>query len=68
MVKSLNVSIASERQQRKLAKDIIGDNLVAERGAFILSSDMKGQGGNQGSPLRLSAQSDCCYSRFSGEA
>ena len=37
--KSLNVSIASERQQRRLAKGIVGDNLVAERAPFTFSSD-----------------------------
>ena len=35
----MNISIASERQQRKLAKGIVGDNFVAERGAFVFSSD-----------------------------
>lgn len=33
-LKGLNVSIASEAKQRKMAKTIVGDNLVAERGAF----------------------------------
>ena len=35
--KSFNIVIASERQQRKLAKDIIAEDLVAERGAFTFS-------------------------------
>ena len=39
----MNVSIASERQQRKLAKEILGDNLVAEKGAFTFPSDDGGE-------------------------
>lgn len=40
--KALGVSIASERQQRKLAKDLLPvDNLVAEKGAFIVTVDKK---------------------------
>ncbi len=37
--KSLNISIASEKQQRKLATGIVGDNLVAERAPFTFSPD-----------------------------
>ena len=37
--KSLNVTIASERQQRSLAKGIVGDNLKAERAPFSFSTD-----------------------------
>ena len=33
------MSIASEHSQRKLAKTIVGDNLVAEKGAFSVSTD-----------------------------
>jgi hypothetical protein len=39
----LNVSIASERQQRKLAKEIWGDSLVAEKGAFSFPADGGGE-------------------------
>ena len=35
--KSLNVAVASERQQRKLAKEIVDQTIVAERGAFTFS-------------------------------
>lgn len=37
------MSIASEGKQRKLAKDILGDNLVlvAEKGAFTFTVDKK---------------------------
>ena len=41
--KSLNVSIASERKQRTLAKEILGDNLVAEKGAFSFPVDKGGE-------------------------
>jgi len=37
--KSLNVSIASERQQRKLAKELVGSNITAERAPFTFSSE-----------------------------
>ena len=40
--KSFNVSIASERQQRQLASEKTGDNLVAEKGAFTFTTG-KGQ-------------------------
>ena len=33
------MSIASENRQRKLAKTITGDDLVAEKGAFTVSTD-----------------------------
>ena len=33
------MSIASEHSQRKLAQTIVGDNLVAEKGAFSVSND-----------------------------
>ncbi len=33
------MSIASERQQRKVAKEIVGDNFVAERAPFTFSPD-----------------------------
>ena len=39
--KSLNVSIASERQQRKLAKGIVDENFIAERAPFIFSHKSK---------------------------
>ena len=39
--KSLNVSITSERQQRTLAKGIVGTNLIAERAPFMFSSERK---------------------------
>ncbi len=39
--KSFNVSIASERQQRKIAKEIVGENLIAERGAFSFCEQNK---------------------------
>lgn len=42
----MNVSIASERQQRKLAKEILSDNLVAEKGAFTVPAD-EGVGGEK---------------------
>ena len=35
--KSLNVAVASERQQRKLAKEIVDQTIVAECGAFTFS-------------------------------
>ena len=39
--KSLKVSIACERQQRILAKGIVGTNLIAERAPFTFSSERK---------------------------
>ena len=39
MVKTLNVSIASENIQGKLAQTITGDDLIAEKGAFSISND-----------------------------
>lgn len=35
----MNVHIASERKQRKLVKEIVGDNLVSENGAFTFTTD-----------------------------
>jgi hypothetical protein len=37
--KSMNVHIASERKQRKLAKEVVGDNMLAENGAFTFATD-----------------------------
>lgn len=37
------MSLASERSQRIMAKDIIGDNLAVERGAFTFSLDGGGE-------------------------
>lgn len=42
-LKGLNVSIASEKKQREMADEIVGDNLVAERGAFTFSVDKGGE-------------------------
>lgn len=42
-LKSLNISVASEVRQRSLATDIVGDNLVAELGAF----SFRGNGGGE---------------------
>lgn len=39
--KTFHVSIASEKRQRKVAKELVGDNLVAERGAFIFEEQGK---------------------------
>lgn len=33
----------SERKQRKIAKTIIGDNLIAEKGAFTFPNDGGGE-------------------------
>ena len=33
-MKGLNVSFASEKKQRALASDLVGDNITAEKGAF----------------------------------
>ena len=46
--KSFNISIASERQQRKLAKEMVGEKLVAERGAFSFCEWGKEVGGGGG--------------------
>ena len=37
----MNISIASERKQRPLAKSIVGENLVAEMGAFWMEVEMR---------------------------
>lgn len=37
--KSFNVAIASENKQRVLAKSIVGNDLIAEKGAFTISVD-----------------------------
>lgn len=43
-LKSLNVDLGeSEGKQRVLAKDIVGDNLVAELGAFTFKRDGGGE-------------------------
>jgi len=41
--KSLNIQIPSEKRQRVIANAIVGDNLVAERGAFPFSQDNGGE-------------------------
>ena len=33
----MNIAVASECKQRSLVKDIVGDNIVAEVGAFTFS-------------------------------
>ena len=38
-MKDLNVTFASEKQQRILADGIIGDNITAEKGAFTFTVD-----------------------------
>ena len=38
-MKGLNVTFASEKQQRVLASSIIGDNIVSEKGAFTFTVD-----------------------------
>ena len=38
-MKGLNVTFASEKQQRILADGIIGDNISAEKGAFTFTVD-----------------------------
>ena len=42
-MKSLNISVGSEVRQRKLAKEIIGDNVVAELGAFTFKREGGGE-------------------------
>lgn len=39
----MNVHIASERKLRKLAKEIVGDNIVSERGAFTFPTEKGGE-------------------------
>ena len=41
--KAHNVNIASERKQRQLAQQIIGDNVVAEKGAFSFPGEKGGE-------------------------
>lgn len=41
--KAHGVHIAGERRQRKLVKQIVGDNVAAERGAFSFPSDKGGE-------------------------
>ena len=36
-IKGLNISFASEKRQRALTSDFIGDNITAEKGAFSFS-------------------------------
>ena len=43
MVQVPNISIASEKQQRIMLRDRVGENLVAERGAFTFSWDKGGK-------------------------
>ena len=38
-MKGLNVSFASEKKQRTLAKELLGDNITAEKGALSFSVD-----------------------------
>ena len=38
--KAHNVNIASERKQRQLAQQLIGDNVVAEKGAFSFPGEV----------------------------
>ena len=42
-MKSLNIAVGSEVKQRRLAKDIIGDNVVAELGAFTFQEKGGGE-------------------------
>lgn len=42
-MKTLNISVASERKQRSLAKTTVGENLVAEMGAFTKRLDGGGE-------------------------
>ena len=42
-LKTLHISVGSEVKQRALAKDILGDNLVAEMGAFTFRRDGGGE-------------------------
>ena len=43
MVKSMNVHIASEGKMRKLAKEVVGDNMVSENGAFTFPGTNGGE-------------------------
>ena len=42
-LKELNISVSSEAKQRKMAKSIVGDNIVAEKGAFSFPLDKGGE-------------------------
>ena len=42
-MKTLSISVGSEVKQRALAKDIVGDNMVAELGAFTFRRDGGGE-------------------------
>ena len=42
-LKKFKIHVASEKQQRALANDIIGDNMEAEKGAFIFSREGGGE-------------------------
>ena len=39
----MNINMASERKMRKLAREIVGDNLVSENGAFTFPIDNGGE-------------------------
>ena len=38
-MKGLKISFASEKKQRALAEDLVGDNITAEKGAFLFPVD-----------------------------
>ena len=40
-LKSLNISMASERQQRKLAKEVVGGNIRAELAPFTFTIEKR---------------------------
>lgn len=42
-MKGLNINIASEQKQRVMATEIVGDNLVAEKGAFTFPIEKGGE-------------------------
>lgn len=42
-LKSFNIVVGSEAKQRALAKDLLGDNLVATEGAFTRKRDGGGE-------------------------
>ena len=42
-LKTFKVHLASEKRQRSLSKDIRGDNLEAEKGAFLFSREDGGE-------------------------
>ena len=39
----MNISVASEAKQREMAKHIIGDNIVAEKGPFTFPLEKGGE-------------------------